>query len=182
MMAGRPQMLRPSPDLIGWIAAFTVLLVWSGWVVVSRLGVVLTLTVYDMAALRFAVASLAVAPFAWRFWPRGLRFWKIAVLSCGPGAPYVLLAFSGMEFAPASHAGIMMNGTLPVLAALIGWWWLKEKPTLKPVVGMGIILCGAVLIAWDRKSVGVGSDAWIGHLSFIASAKLLVCLRCASPS
>jgi len=166
-------MSRPSTTVVGWLAAFTVLFVWSGWVVVSRLGVAQTLTIYDMAALRFAVASVAVAPVVWRFWPRGLGAWKIAVLSCGPGVPYVLLAFFGMEFAPASHAGILMNGTLPVLAALIGWWWLKEAPTRWKVAGMAIILCGSVLIAWDRSSGGVGPDVWIGHLSFVASAALL---------
>ena len=39
--------------LSGWLAAFGVLLIWSGWVVISRLGVVQTLTIYDMVALRF---------------------------------------------------------------------------------------------------------------------------------
>ena len=112
-----PDPVRP---LIGWLAAFGVVVIWSGWVVVSRLGVVQTLTIYDMTALRFLVAAVAVAPFLWRHWPRHLRWWQLALISCGQGAPNLMFAFGGLQFAPASHAGIMMNGTLPVFAAILG--------------------------------------------------------------
>lgn len=166
-------MSRSSDRLVGWLAALAVLLIWSGWVVVSRLGVVQTLTIYDMAALRFTVAGLVVLPLARRYWPRALAWWQIALLSCGPGVPYVLFAFFGLGFAPASHAGILMNGTLPILAAVVGWLWLKEAPGRWKVAGMGIILCGSLLIGADRSSGGVGDDAWIGHLSFIATSVLL---------
>lgn len=162
----------PSPvrPLIGWLAAFGVAVIWSGWVVVSRLGVVQTLTIYDMVALRFLVAVVAITPFLWRHWPRHLRWWQIALFSCGQGAPYLVLAFGGMQFAPASHAGIIMNGTLPVLVAALGWLWLKDRPDRWRVAGMVVILIGCALIGLDRASVGVGPDAWIGHLMFMAAA------------
>ncbi len=41
---------NPSRPLIGWLAALGVVFIWSGWVVVSRLGVIQTLTIYDMVA------------------------------------------------------------------------------------------------------------------------------------
>lgn len=160
-------------DWAGWSAAFGVLFVWSGWVVVSRLGVINNLTVYDMAALRFAVASLAVAPLAWRFWPRDLAWWKILALGCGPGVPYVLFAFSGMQFAPASHAGILMNGTLPIFAAVLAWIWLGERASAWQAAGMAVILSGCVLIGWDRETAGAGPTAWIGHLLFLGASATL---------
>ncbi len=163
-------MSEPARPPIGWLAAFGVVVIWSGWVVVSRLGVVQTLTIHDMVALRFAVASVAVAPFVWRHWPRQLRWWQVGLISCGQGAPYLLLAFGGLQFAPASHAGIMMNGTLPVFAAGLGWVWLKDRPDRWRVAGMVVILAGCGLIGWDRESGGVASDAWIGHLMFLGAA------------
>ena len=163
-------MSDPARPLIGWFAALGVVLIWSGWVVVSRLGVVQTLTIYDMVALRFVVATIAVAPFVWRYWPRNLRWWQIFLISCGQGVPYLLLAFGGFQFAPASHAGIMMNGTVPVFAALLGWIWLKDRPDAWKTAGMAVILVGCGLIGWDRDTVGVAPDAWIGHLMFIGSA------------
>ena len=156
--------------LIGWLAALAVVVIWSGWVVVSRLGVIQTLTIYDMVALRFAVATVAIAPVVWRYWPRHLRWWQVLVISCGQGVPYLLFAFGGLQFAPASHAGIMMNGTLPVFAAVIGWIWLKDRPGGWRVVGIAVILIGCGLIGWDRDTVGVSPSPWIGHLLFLAAA------------
>lgn len=161
------------PNLAGWSAAFGVLFVWSGWVVVSRLGVINTLTVHDMAALRFAVASLAVAPLVWRFWPRQLAWWKIGLLGCGPGVPYVLFAFTGMQYAPASHAGILINGTLPIFVAVVAWAWLRERATSWQAAGMAVILGGCLMIGWDRATAGAGETAWIGHLLFLGSAATL---------
>ena len=160
-------------SLSGWLAAFGVLLIWSGWVVVARLGVTQTLTIYDMVALRFVVAVIAVSPFIVSYWPRNLCWWKVALLGCGPGVPYLLFAFTGMKFAPASHAGILMNGSLPVFAALIGWLWLGDRPGKRTVTGLTIILCGCVMIGMDRSSGGIGPDAWIGHLFFLSAACIL---------
>jgi len=165
-----PSMSDAERPLIGWLAAFSVVVLWSGWVVISRLGVLQTLTIYDMVALRFFVASIAVTPFVWRHWPRQLSWWKVTLFSFGQGAPYLMLAFSGLQFAPASHAGIIMNGTLPVLTALLAWLWLKEIPSGWRVTGMGVVLIGCSLIGWDRQSVGAGPDAWVGHIMFMAAA------------
>lgn len=159
--------------LAGWLAAFCVVLIWSGWVVVSRLGVVTTLTIYDMVALRFAVAAVAVSPFVWKFWPRHLQFWKVLLIAIGQGAPYLLFAFGGLNFAPASHAGTMMNGTLPVFVAVLGWLWMKDRPDQWRITGITVILIGCVLIGWDRASGGVTDLAWLGHLLFLAAALVL---------
>jgi len=166
-------MSSPQHPLSGWLAAFGVLLIWSGWVVVSRLGVVQTLTIYDMVALRFLVAVIAVSPLIVRHWPRNLAWWRVALLGCGPGVPYLLFAFTGMKFAPASHAAILMNGSLPVFAALIGWVWLGDRPGNRTITGLAIILSGCVMIGLDRGSVGTGPDAWIGHLFFLSAASIL---------
>jgi drug/metabolite transporter (DMT)-like permease len=157
----------------GWLAAFGVVLIWSGWVVVSRLGVVQTLTIYDMVALRFLVATIAVSPFIVSCWPRNLCWWKVILLGCGPGVPYLLFAFTGMTFAPASHAGILMNGSLPIFAALIGWIWLGERSSNRTVMGLIIILSGCMMIGLDRSSGGTSPDAWVGHLFFLSAACVL---------
>ena len=38
-----PPMSAPASLFIGWLAAFGAVVVWSGWVVVSRLGIIQTL-------------------------------------------------------------------------------------------------------------------------------------------
>ncbi len=162
--------IRP---LFGWLAAFAVLFVWAGWVVVSRFGVGGELTPYDIVALRFSVAAVAVAPFLRRHWPRHIKLYQVVIMASASGAPFLLLAFSGMRFAPAAHAGVLMNGALPVFAALLGWLWLGQRPRVAAVAGLAVILIGCTMIAWDRSSGGVGEDAWIGQLLFVASALTL---------
>lgn len=157
--------------VVGWLAAAGVLLIWSSWVVISRLGVVETLTIYDMTAVRFLVTSIAVLPLLVRHWPRKLDLWKTFVLSTGLGVPCMLLAFAGMQYAPASHAGTLMYGTLPVFAAALGWIWLKSRPDAWKSVGMAVILSGCALIGWSSGSgEAVAANAWVGHLLLLGSA------------
>ena len=163
-------MSDPVRPLIGWLAAFGVVIIWSGWVVVSRLGVINTLTIHDMIALRFSNKWLTTEEFVWHYWPRHLTWWQIILFSCGQGAPYLLLAFAGLKYAPAAHLAIVMNGTLPLFAAVIGWLWLKDKPDRWRIAGMAVILAGCGLIGWDRSTIGVVPGAWIGHLMFMGAA------------
>jgi drug/metabolite transporter (DMT)-like permease len=162
-----PDHARP---LVGWLAASGVVVLWSSWVVVSRLGVAQTLTIYDIMALRFLVATVAVAPFAWRYWPRHLSWWQITVIASCQGVFFLVFAFGGLQFAPAAHAGIIINGSLPIFSALIGWLWLKDRPDRRQSIGMVIILAGCALVGSDRTSVGVGADVWVGQLMFLAAA------------
>jgi len=173
LSASKPISLRPSDLVLGGLAAIGVLCIWSGWVVISRLGILRSLTIYDIAALRFFVALVVVSPFIAKYWPRDLAFWKILVLSAGPGVPYVLIAFAGMQYAPASHAGILLNGTLPIFAALVAWMWLGQAPGRARIAGMLVILSGCLLLGWDRSSDGLRPDAWIGQLLFMAAAMIL---------
>ncbi len=163
-------MFAQARRLVGWSAAAGVLLIWSFWVVISRHGVEQTLTVYDILALRFLVASLAVAPLLVRYWPRNLALWQVCFISLGPGVPYLLFALTGMQFAPASHAGILMNGALPIFSALLGWAWLKDRPSLQRSIGMAVILMGCAVIGLSSGGGEVSEDAWIGHLLFLAAA------------
>jgi drug/metabolite transporter (DMT)-like permease len=67
--------------------------IWAGFIVASRLGVRTTLTPWDVAAIRFAVAGSLLLPYAVR---KGLALERlgwlgIAAIVIGCGAPMVLL-------------------------------------------------------------------------------------------
>lgn len=144
--------------------------IWSGWIVVARLGLRTSLTPWDIAALRFGVAGLLLLPYAFN---KGLAFdrlgWPgLAAIVFGGAAP-VFLANSGLLFAPAAHAGALFPGVMPLMVALIAAGQLREPFTLAKMLGFACILPGVIAIVWGSGSE-LGSWQSLGHLFFLAAA------------
>jgi len=160
-----------SPSQVtGYAAAWTIVLVWSFWLIVSRVANDSGLTVYDLAAMRYGLASLVALPLCLYYKPwRGLRLSQIAVLSFILGPVYILIVFSGFLYAPAAHGGIFMNGVLPLISILFGVFLFRKLPGYKQLFGAGLILVSAVVLAWDT-SVSEFRSAWIGDLMFVVGA------------
>src|SRR5215472_18182822 len=124
-----------SPACSGYLkgAAFglATVSIWAGWSVVTRLAVTTSLDAWDIAALRFGVAGLLLSPVVIR---RGLArerlgWLGLAVTIAGNGAPYAVVAASGLHFAPASDGGALNPGCMPLFVALITAMVLGEKPS-----------------------------------------------------
>ncbi len=159
--------------------------IWVGWILLTRYGVTTSMSPYDIGALRFTLAGLLLAPIVWRdgFGVRkvGWKLWLIIV--CGAGIPYVLIASTGLSFAPAAHAGALVPGTMPLWTALLAMIFLKEKIGSSRRLGFAMIPVGIVIF------VGAGltdfeTGYWRGHLLFIAAAicwaSFTVAMRAAS--
>lgn len=154
----------------GFAAAWAVVFVWSFWLIVSRVAAGSGLTIYDLAAMRYGLASLIAVPLCLYYKPwQGLTLTQIAVLSFILGPVYILCVFLGFTFAPASHGGIFMNGVLPLVSIAIGMSLFKTSPKPRQFIGAGLILISAIVLAWNG-SAGAGKNAWIGDLLFIIGA------------
>src|SRR5437773_5411333 len=106
IMTAAADALTTSAYTRGALYGLAAVSIWAGNIVVAGLGLRSSLTPWDITAIRFAVAGLALLPFVMR---RGLALdrlgWLgVAALVLG-GAPTVMLANAGLLFAPASHAG-----------------------------------------------------------------------------
>ncbi len=162
--------MTTSSHFTGYAAAWIIVFVWSFWLIVSRVANDSGLTVYDLAAMRYGLACLVALPLSLYYKPwQGLRLNQIAVLSFILGPVYILCVFSGFLFAPAAHGGIFMNGVLPLISILFGIFLLRVRPGFRQVLGAGLILFSAVVLAWDGSSTS-GQNAWIGDLLFIIGA------------
>jgi drug/metabolite transporter (DMT)-like permease len=143
--------------------------IWSGWIVVARLGLRTSLTPWDIAALRFGVAGLLLLPYVFR---NGLAIdrlgWAgLAAIVLGGAAP-VFLANAGLLFAPAAHAGALFPGTMPLMVALLAAALLKEAFTTAKKVGFAFILSGVLGIAWGSGGE-LGSLQNVGHGLFLSA-------------
>ncbi|MCY7388945.1 MAG: DMT family transporter [Burkholderiales bacterium] len=145
--------------------------IWVGWILLTRYGVTTSLSPYDITALRFACAGILLSPVVyqkgWGIQRVGLKTWLVII--CCAGVPYVLIASSGLQFAPAAHAGALVPGTMPLWAALLAMFFLKEEITGVRKLGLMLIPVGIIIF------VGAGltdfaSGNWRGHLMFLAAA------------
>jgi drug/metabolite transporter (DMT)-like permease len=159
--------------IIGGIAAVCVLLFWSGWIVISRIGVTNHLTVYDLTALRYGVGALVALPYIiWsRAW-RGLNPLRTFILALTAGVPYALLCYFGFVYAPAAHGGVFLNGCLPLFTTIFTWIWIGQRSRLSQIVGLGIILAGVILVGYGGFVSSDGGMTWLGDFLFLAAIAL----------
>jgi len=149
--------------------------IWSGWIVVARLGLRSSLTPWDIAALRFGVAGVLLLPYVLT---KGLALDRLgsmglAAIVFGGAAP-VLLANSGLLFSSAAHAGALFPGVMPLLVALLAAAFLREAFTKAKQFGFALILPGVLGIAWSSGGV-IGSLQTIGDALFLCSGLAWAC-------
>lgn len=164
-------MVPGSPSQItGYAAAWSIVFVWSFWLIVSRVAGDSGLTIYDLAAMRYGLAAVVALPLCiyYKAW-RGLRPVQIATVSFILGPIYILCVFSGFLFAPAAHGGIFMNGVLPLVSMGFGIALFRVAPGARQLAGGALILVSAIVLAWDGTATS-SPDAWIGDLLFFVGA------------
>lgn len=155
---------------IGLACGLVVPFIWGGWIVASRFGVLNALTPYDVTALRVGTAAIIVLPLFVTRGFAGLPVWKAAIVSFGVGAPFALTSFGGMSLAPVIHAGVLTNGTMPIFAAIAGYFWLRQRPARIQIGGMILIMAGSALIGGDSFNLQAEANQWFGDLLLVGAA------------
>lgn len=159
-------------QLLGGALGLYCVLVWGGYLVVARVGAVGLLQGPEQASLRAIGAGLILLP---RFLMTQRRLvaqhgWaRLIGLAVLVGPIYTLIFVTGLEFAPAGHAGVITPSSVAVLTTLLAWWWLGEVPSVPRIFGLALILFGVALIGWDGIA-GAHPGAWRGVPFFLLSA------------
>jgi drug/metabolite transporter (DMT)-like permease len=154
----------------GVAAILAVVFIWSGWIIVSSWGVHQTLTAWDISFLRFTSAALVTLPLLLRkrLQLRTVFNWRTLVCSLGCGFPYTMLSFIGLEHSPASNAGVVVNGLMPILVACLSFVLLRQRIARAKLLGIALIAIANGLILVDG-----GLHHFFGMLCFLLAA---VCL------
>lgn len=172
-----PPVLRPSRAHVALAAGAGVLamLLYAGQFVISRWSIERTLSVWDLGALRFAVAGtlmLAVVARHGVASAAGIGWRRAIALGITVGAPYTLIMFGGLSVAPASHGAVIIPGVTPVVSALLAWWWLGHPPGRAMLGGFAIIVTGLVLVSGGGMRHDASGHVWLGDLLFVVAAVL----------
>lgn len=153
----------------GYLAAAGTVAIWTGFILVSRLGGKSALTPYDTLALRLGTAALILLPFAGSL-PRGAwrdaKLWMLAMLG---GLIYGVLIFAAFKFAPAAHGAVLLPGMQPFLIAAVAWALSGARPGRANAVGLVCIGVGIFCVARHELS---GDHGWTTEM-LIGDALLL---------
>jgi hypothetical protein len=106
---------------IGFAWAGLAVTIFSGWFVVTRFSVTRELQIWDVAALRFGVGAILLAPAILR---RGSRLPIIAwseglIFALLWGLPFVLLVALGLKLTSAAQAASIAPTLMPVFAGTL---------------------------------------------------------------
>lgn len=157
----------------GLMFAGITILIWVGFVIISRVGGQSVLTPFDVAALRTGTAALVLSPW-WvpRLLQPGLRQLKpyqTMVFSLVAGLIYPLFAYGGFVYAPASHAAVLVSGLLPFFTTFFAIFLLLEKPGKGRLLGLCLTASGVALLF----AASLRPDApptWKGDLMFVVAS------------
>lgn len=153
---------------LGWFCTIAVVLIWVGFQLTGRVAARSPLTAWDVGALRYVGAFLAVLPIlALRGLPR-MAPHRLAAVVATAGIGFPLCAYAGFTLAPAAHAAVIMSAGLPIATSLLAWLFLREVPSRARLISLGGVLAGALLLAFEAGPAMSG--AWRGDICYAGAA------------
>lgn len=156
----------------GYIGGTVTVLIWASWILATRHSAATPLRTIDIGLIRYGVPAIVLAPVWWRIGPlpKGVPLHLLLLMVAGSGALFFQLTTYAIHQTPAASAGILLGGSMPLGAALIGVFLFKERPDRSRWLGLGAILLGVGILLYSSLS-----NAGIPWTSFILlpSAALL---------
>lgn len=157
---------------IGFLAALATVVSWTTWIVSTRAIVsdAEPLAPALLAFIRFGTAAVLLSPYWWRLrgMPKGKSPWLLIGLMFA-GIPYMGAVLLGLQYAPATEAGPLLTGTLPLFVGALSAVLLGERFTKLRLMGLAGIAIGTFAII-GQSMLGPNSGHWLGHLFILLGA------------
>ena len=173
---GHDSPIAKSP--LAFASGLTLVLIWAGWFTVSRYGLLGNLTSADIALLRYGFGAFLSLPFLW--WCRGKKIpWKVLpVLTLSYGVPYLLFLFQGLEHVPLAKVGVLLNGTLPILNAMMAWLFFKRMVSRVKWLAIALLFGANYMIIEAGASSSIFELGWNPVWIFLGTLSLSIYMTC----
>jgi len=147
----------------GLLAGLTVVMIWSGWIIISKWGVSHALTVWDVTGLRFITAASVILIYALVTKTSLNVIFKPSVIFCSlcSGIFYVCASLIGLLISDAANTGVIINGTLPIMCAVILFFWNKSRLNTSQYIGVILILLANFLLFTSTGGASVSALLWL---------------------
>lgn len=132
---------------------------------------------FTLAFLRFGIAALIFFPIAWgQYKIERKDIFKIILIGILGITVNITFFFYGLKIAPSINASII-GSSGPIFIILGSFWFLKEKPKKKVIIGSNIGLLGVLFLVLIPfiKGGPVHHLASLGNIFYIFSVLGAVC-------
>ena len=156
----------------GVLAALATVSIWAAFLIGTRFAVSGNLTVDEVLLLRLVPAFLIMLPLMFKLGViiKGQSIFSLLMIALGATAVFPYLISTGVYYAPASDAGALAPGMLPFWTALFAFIITREKPSKIRLIGLLLILMGALLVGSYSILSSSGENTWKGHFLFLAGS------------
>jgi drug/metabolite transporter (DMT)-like permease/uncharacterized protein YjiS (DUF1127 family) len=137
---------------IGVLCALMVIVFYSSFALVSRLGLTSSLGALDLAAVRFGVSGALLLPVVLRYRLQHLRLTDAVRLALLGGLGFVLLCYVGFGLAPAAHGGVLVHGCLPLFTFILIRLNGAGTRSHLEMLGIGLIATGVLMMLAETIS------------------------------
>ncbi|MEL0630881.1 DMT family transporter [Psychromonas aquatilis] len=147
----------------GLLAGLVVVMIWSGWIIISKWGLSRSLTVWDVTGIRFLTAAAIVVVYA-VFSKTSLKaIFTLPVVICSLccGGLYVSASLIGLLISDAANTGVIINGTMPIMCALILYVWKKDRLIRTQYLGITLILVANILLFTSSGGASLSALMWL---------------------
>ena len=159
---------------LGYASALTAVSIWAVFLLGTRFAVNGNFKVEEVLLLRLMTAAIVTIPIMIKLGVvlRGQGFLGTLMLTLGGSAIFPYIIAEGLYYASVSDAGALASGTLPFWAALFAFLILGERPNKLKMLGLALILTGALFVGlWKIFNVSETQE-WKGHILFLLAACL----------
>jgi drug/metabolite transporter (DMT)-like permease len=131
---------------------------FSSFTLFSRLGFTTGLRPADVAALRFGIGGLLLAPVLLQRGLAGVRRADALVLAFCGGVGFAFFAYTGFRLAPAAHGSVLLHGTIPIFTELLAGTAAAVHARSRRSVGILLIALGVAAMAYDSLARAHGKQ------------------------
>ncbi|MBU8546114.1 MULTISPECIES: DMT family transporter [Roseomonadaceae] len=151
----------PASNLLSLTAGAAIIAILASFTLASRLAYASALAPQDLMAIRFVTSGLLLLPVALSRGASGLLTLDSAKLALTGGLGFATLAFAGLMLVPASHAGALLHGALPLFTFTLGLVLGRTTADRGRVAGAFLVVIALSIIAWDNMR-GTGWQQLLG--------------------
>ena len=154
----------------GYLALFVTLMIWGSTFLITKI-VLREIGPLALTGLRFIIAFAILAPLATRAGFRLAAIFRLHYLLLGLTGTTLFYTFQnvGLNYTSVSSTVLIQSST-PAMTAILAVIFLKERLSLRQVLGIALVTVGVILVGLASQGGGDSPNPPLGNLLILGSA------------